>query len=70
MYKILISICLIVGLSLTTTAQDCSFFPMVEGATFEITTYSAGGRAEAITSTKVTEVKNISGGVSAVVSSE
>ena len=70
MYKILTSICLIVGLSLTTTAQDCNFFPMIEGATFEITTYSASGKAEAVTSTKVTEVKNISGGVSAVVSSE
>ncbi|MEM9934071.1 MAG: hypothetical protein AAF824_10680 [Bacteroidota bacterium] len=66
-----LSVLLLIGaFLLSASAQDCSFFPMIEGATFESTTYTANGKPTTTTSTTVSKVSTISGGLAAQVSSQ
>jgi hypothetical protein len=63
MKRSLIVLCAALGLSYALPAQNCgSYYPMVEGATFEYTNYNKKGKKEGVAKYKVSEV-NTSGDV-------
>lgn len=58
MKRSLIVLCAALGLSYALPAQNCgSYYPMVEGATFEYTNYNKKGKKEGVAKYKVSEVK-------------
>ncbi len=63
MKRSLIVLCAALGLSYALPAQNCgSYYPMVEGATFEYTNYNKKGKKEGVAKYRVSEV-NTSGDV-------
>jgi len=63
MKRSLVLFCLALGWSYALPAQNCgSYYPMVEGATFEYTNYNKKGKKEGVAKYKVSEV-NTSGDV-------
>ena len=63
MKRSVILFCLALGLAYTLPAQNCgSYYPMVEGATFEYTNYNKKGKKEGVAKYIVSEV-NTSGDV-------
>jgi len=57
MKRSLIALCLIALFSIPVSAQNCgSYYPMVEGATFQYTNYNKKGKKEGVATYKVSEV--------------